>query len=136
MAALLARTVAGFGFLFLVVGLVVFGAAGTTVYWQAWALIGVFAGCSGLITAWLWAHDKALLERRVKAGPGAESDPMQNLVQALAGIVFLASFAAPGLDHRLGWSKVPIAVVIAGDVLVAVGFWIVFLVFREHSFTS
>jgi protein-S-isoprenylcysteine O-methyltransferase Ste14 len=136
MAALLVRTIARFGFLFLVMGLVVFGAAGTTGYWQAWVLIGVFAGCSGLITAWLWAHDKALLERRVRAGPGAESDPMQNVVQALAGIVFLATFAIPGLDHRLGWSKVPIAIVVAGDVLVAVGFWIVFQVFRENSFTS
>jgi protein-S-isoprenylcysteine O-methyltransferase Ste14 len=136
LAALLARTIAGFGFLLLVMGLVVFGAAGTTGYWQGWAVIGVFAGCSGLITVWLWGHDKALLERRVKAGPGAESDPMQNIVQALAGIVFLATFAVPGLDHRLGWSKVPIAVVVAGDVLVALGFWVVFLVFRENSFTS
>ena len=35
---------------------------------------------------------------------------MQNIVQALAGIVFLATIGAPGLDHRFGWSHVPLAV--------------------------
>ena len=136
MFSLLVRTLAGFGALFTVMGLVIFGAAGTTSYWQGWLLIAVFAGCSGPITVWLWGHDKALLERRVRAGPGAEADPMQNLVQALAGIVFLATFAVPGLDHRFAWSEVPLALAIAGDGPVAAGFVIVFLVFRENSFTS
>jgi protein-S-isoprenylcysteine O-methyltransferase Ste14 len=134
--ALLARTVAGFVFLFAVMGLVIFGAAGSMEFWPGWGLIGVFAGCSGLITVWLWRHDKALLERRVKAGPGAEADPMQNVVQALAGIVFLAALAVPGLDHRFGWSNVPIVVVVAGDLLVGAGFLVVFLVFRANTFTS
>jgi protein-S-isoprenylcysteine O-methyltransferase Ste14 len=136
MAALLIRTIAGFVFLFVAMGVVVFGAAGTLRLWQGWALIGVFAGCSGLITVWLWGHDKALLERRVKAGPGSESDPMQNVVQALAGIIFLATLAIPGLDHRFGWSAVPPPIAIAGDVLIAIGFWGVFLVFRANTFTA
>jgi protein-S-isoprenylcysteine O-methyltransferase Ste14 len=133
---LLIRTIAGFVFLFVVMGLVVFGAAGTLNLWQGWALIGVFAGCSGVITVWLWGHDKALLERRVKAGPGAESDPMQNVVQSLAGVIFLGTLAIPGLDHRFGWSAVPTAVAVAGDVLIAIGFWIVFLVFRANTYTA
>ena len=136
MAALLARTIAGFVFLFTVMGLVILGAAGTVYFWQGWAMIATFAACSGLITVWLWRHDKALLERRTKAGPGAEADPMQNVVQALAGIVFLAMIAVPGLDHRFGWSAVPIVGVVAGDLLIAVGFLIVFLVFRANTFTS
>jgi len=71
-------------------------------------MLASFFGCAGVITVWLWVHDKALLERRVmKAGPGSEADPMQNVVQALAGLVFLAIIAAPGLDRRFGWSDVP-----------------------------
>jgi protein-S-isoprenylcysteine O-methyltransferase Ste14 len=136
MAALLVRTLAGFVFLFAVMGGVIFGAAGGVDFWQGWALIGVFAGCSGLITVWLWRHDKALLERRVKAGPGAETDPAQNLIQALAGVIFLATFAVPGLDHRFGWSHVPAPIALLGDLLVVVGFLVVFFVFRENSFTS
>jgi protein-S-isoprenylcysteine O-methyltransferase Ste14 len=135
MVSLLVRTVAGFVALFAVMGLVVFGSAGS-LFWQGWGLIGVFAGCSGLITLWLWGHDKALLERRVKAGPGTEADPAQNVIQSLAGVIFLATLALPGLDHRFGWSHIPVAVVLVGDGLGALGFAIVFLVFRENTYTA
>jgi protein-S-isoprenylcysteine O-methyltransferase Ste14 len=133
---LLARAFAGFAFLFAVIALVLFGAAGTLHYGRAWVLLAVFFGSSAIITVWLWFRDKALLERRVKAGPGSEPDPMQNVVQALAGIVFLSIIAMPGLDRRFGWSHMPLAVSLAGDVLVALGFLIVFLTFRENSFTA
>lgn len=103
---LLARALAGFIFLFLVIASVLFGLAGTLHDGRALVTLAVFFGCAGGITIWLWFRDKALLERRVKAGPGAESDPMQNIVQALAGLAFLATFAVPGLDKRLGWSNV------------------------------
>ncbi len=133
---LAAQTIAGFAFLFAAMGGCVFGAAGTMAYWQGWGLLGVFVGCSGLITIWLWFHDKALLARRVKAGPGREPDPVQNVVQALAGLVFLGSIGLPALDHRFGWSHLPLAAEVVGDALVAVGFLVVFLVFRENSFTA
>ena len=42
----------------------------------------------------------------------------------------------PALDHRFAWSHPPVAVEIAGDVLVAVGFFVVYRVFRENSFTA
>jgi protein-S-isoprenylcysteine O-methyltransferase Ste14 len=134
--SLLVRTLAGFVFLFAMMGLVIFAAAGSLGYWQGWLLIGVFAGASGVITAWLWGHDKSLLERRVQAGPTAETDPAQKVVQALASVVFLATLALPALDHRFGWSNVPAAVVLLGDGLVVLGFLVVFLVFRENTFTS
>jgi protein-S-isoprenylcysteine O-methyltransferase Ste14 len=40
------------------------------------------------------------------------------------------------IDNRLGWSKVPVWMVLLGNVLVALGLYIVFLVFRENTFTS
>jgi protein-S-isoprenylcysteine O-methyltransferase Ste14 len=134
--SLLVRTLAGFGFLFAVMALVVFTAAGSLGYWQGWLLIGVFVGASGLITAWLWVHDKALLERRVKAGPTSEADPVQRRIQSLAGAVFLGALLVPALDHRFAWSRAPTWVVLAGAALVALGFLVVFLVFRENTFTS
>jgi len=133
---LLVRAFAGFAFLFAVIALVLFGSAGTLDHPRGWGALAVFFGCSALISVWLWFRDKALLERRVKAGPGSEPDPMQNVVQALAGLVFLAIFAVPGLDWRFGWSHMPLAVSIAGDVLVALGFLVVFVTFRENSFTA
>jgi protein-S-isoprenylcysteine O-methyltransferase Ste14 len=42
----------------------------------------------------------------------------------------------PGLDHRLHWSTVPTPLVLLGDVLVVVGFLIIFFVFKENSYTA
>jgi protein-S-isoprenylcysteine O-methyltransferase Ste14 len=133
---LLARALMGFIFLFLVIATVLFGLSGTLHDGRAWAMLAMFFGCAGIITVWLWFRDKALLERRVKAGPGSEPDPMQNVVQAVAGLVFLATVAVPGLDRRFGWSHAPLAVSLAGDGMIAIGFLIVFLTFRENTFTA
>ena len=133
---LLVRAFAGFIFLFAVIATVLFGSAGTLHDGRAWVMLAVFFGSAGIITVWLWFRDKALLERRVKAGPGSEPDPMQNVIQGLAGLVFLAIFAVPGLDVRFGWSHVPLAVSLIGDAMIAVGFLIVFLTFRENTFTA
>jgi len=121
---LLARAFAGFIFRFSVIASVLFGLAGTPHDGRAWVTLAVFFGCAGAITVWLWFRDKALLERRVKAWPGAEPDPMQNVVQTLAGFVVLATFAVPGLDKRMGWSNAPLAVSLVGDGMIAIGFLI------------
>jgi protein-S-isoprenylcysteine O-methyltransferase Ste14 len=42
----------------------------------------------------------------------------------------------PALDHHFGWSTVPRGGVVAGDVLVAIGFYLIFRVYRENTFTS
>lgn len=133
---LLTRAFAGFIFLFAVLASVLLGLAGTLHTWHGWVMLAVFFGCAGVITLWLWFHDKALLERRVKAGPGSEPDPVQNIVQGLAGLVFLATFAVPGLDIRFGWSHAPLAISLAGDGMIAIGFLIVFLTFRVNTFTA
>jgi protein-S-isoprenylcysteine O-methyltransferase Ste14 len=133
---LLVRAFLGFIFLFAVISIVLFGSAGTLHDARAWLTLAVFFGRAGAITVWLWLHDKALLERRVKAGPGAERDRLQNVVQALAGLVFLAIFAVPGFDRRFGWSHPSFAVSLAGAAMIAVGFAVVFLTFRENTFTS
>lgn len=133
---LLARAVVGYLFLFAVIATVFFGSAGALNDGRAWAMLAVFFGCAGAITVWLWFGDRALLERRVKAGPGSEPDPMQNRIQALAGLLFLATFAAAGLDRRFGWSHAPAGVSLAGDGMIALGFLIVFLTFRANTFTA
>lgn len=133
---LLARAFAGFTFLFVVIASVLFGSAGTLYDGRAWVMLAVFFGCAGLITVWLWFRDKALLERRVKAGPGSEPELIQNVIQGLAALVFLATFAVSGLDRRFGWSYVPFAISLTGDGLIALGFLIVFHTFHENTFTA
>lgn len=131
-----ARAWLGLIFLAVVAGVALFASAGTTDYWQAWVFLAIFLGASLLITDYLMKHDPALLERRVSAGPVAEKEATQKLIQLLASLGFIALLVVPGLDRRFGWSAVPLAVALLGDLLVASGFYIVFLVFKENTFTS
>lgn len=135
-AGLVVRALAGLTFLLAVIAGVLFIAAGTLHYWQAWAFLGVFAACAVAITIDLARRDPALLERRVKAGPAAEPSVTQKIVQSIASLAFLAIFAVAALDHRFGWSHLPAAAAIGGNVLVAIGFAIVFFVFRANTYTS
>jgi protein-S-isoprenylcysteine O-methyltransferase Ste14 len=130
------RAYQGLAQLLFVLAACVFGAAWSLAYWQGWLFLCVFGGAVTLITAHFLAHDPALIERRLKAGATAETQPRQKLVQAVASVVFLALLVVPGLDHRFGWSHVPVPVAVAGDVLVALGLLIVFFVFRANSYTS
>lgn len=123
-------------FLAIVMGLLLFGGAGTLRYWQAWGYLAVFFGASILITIYLAKNDPALLKRRLSGGPTAEKETSQRIIMVFASIGFVALLVVPALDHRFAWSSVPLYLVIAGDALTAVGFYIVFLVYKENSFTS
>jgi protein-S-isoprenylcysteine O-methyltransferase Ste14 len=105
-------------------------------YWQAWAFLTLFSASVMAITLYLAKYDPKLLERRTKAGPGAERRFRQNIIQALAALSFAAVLIIPANDHRYGWSAMPWWMSLAGDAVVALGLFIVFLVFKENSFTS
>jgi protein-S-isoprenylcysteine O-methyltransferase Ste14 len=136
MTAVSRRAAAGSAFLFAVLGAALFGPARSFDYWQAWVFLAVFATAGAAITVDLARRDPALLARRVQAGPAAEPTPRQKWIQGFASLAYLAVFVVAGFDHREGWSRVPMAAVVAGDALVAVGMFVVFRVFRANSFTS
>ena len=119
-----------------VMGLLLFVPAKTVHYWQAWAYLSIFTGASVLTTLYLIRKDPALLERRMSGGPMAEKAPAQKFIMLCTSIGFIALLVVPALDHRFGWSTVPLDAVIAGDVLVAIGFYLISLVYRENTFTS
>ena len=133
---MLAKTIAGFLELAVFLALLLFLPAWTLHYRQAWTYLAVFLGSSLLISIDLWFRDRQLLERRLKAGPGAEGRKGQNWIQVLASICFAALLVIPALDHRFGWSRVPVAVTVIGNLMVVAGFLIVYLVFRVNTFTA
>lgn len=79
------------------------------------------------ITLYLMKKDPQLLTRRVYAGPTAEKETSQTIIQFITAIMFIAMLVVPALDHRFAWSTVPLSVAVSGDVLVALGFLIIFL---------
>jgi protein-S-isoprenylcysteine O-methyltransferase Ste14 len=134
MNTLAQKTISGFIQLILGLGALLFVPAWTFDFWQAWVYLLVFAASAISITAWLWKHDPRLLAGRVNAGPGAETSKNQNLIQVCASIAFAGMMIVPSLDHRFFGSDIPLLGVLAGDALVALGFLIVFMVFRENSY--
>ena len=132
---LIVKTISGFAFLMLVLAIALFLPAGSFSFWQAWVYLAVFAGCTILITIYLVNNDRELLAGRVQAGPVAETQKTQQIIQSLASLFFVSLFVVPALDFRFGWSNVPPVVSLISDGLVALGFYFVFLVFRENSYT-
>jgi protein-S-isoprenylcysteine O-methyltransferase Ste14 len=124
------------GFTALVMGGLLFITAGTARYWQAWAFLTVFFSAATAHTLYLMKHDPALLQRRVSGGPTAEKEPQQRIIMAFTSLGFIALLVVPALDRRLGWSALPAAAVVGGDVLVLVGYYFIFRVFKENTFTS
>jgi protein-S-isoprenylcysteine O-methyltransferase Ste14 len=134
--ALAAKAWLALAILTLVMSLLLFIPAGTVHYWQAWIYLSIFTGASMLTTLYLINKDPALLQRRMSGGPTAEKRGAQKIIMLFTSAGFIALLVVPSLDHRFGWSHVPVGVVIASDVLVALGFYFIFLVYRENTFTS
>jgi protein-S-isoprenylcysteine O-methyltransferase Ste14 len=130
------KALAGLLQLVVLMAAMLFIPAWTLDYWQGWILIGLFLTSALTITIYLMKNDPKLLERRIKAGPSAEQEKSQKIIQSLAALAFLATFVVSAFDHRFGWSSVPLSIVVLGDVLVVFGFYLVFLVFKENTFAS
>jgi protein-S-isoprenylcysteine O-methyltransferase Ste14 len=119
-----------------VFGLLVFWPAGTFDYWQGWAFIAVFAAATTIPSLYLAATDPAALRRRMQAGPAAETRPLQKLIISFAFASLGATIVLSALDFRFGWSSVPAAISVIGDVLVALGLGIAMLVVIQNSYAS
>jgi protein-S-isoprenylcysteine O-methyltransferase Ste14 len=119
-----------------VFGLLVFWPAGTFDYWQGWAFIVVFAAATTIPSLYLAATNPAALKRRMQAGPTAETRPLQKLIISFAFLSLGATIVLSALDFRFGWSAVPAAISVVGDVLVAVGLGIAMLVTIQNGYAS
>jgi len=117
-------------------GLLVFWPAGTFDYWQGWAFIAVFAAATTIPSIYLAVTNPAALKRRMQAGPAAENRPLQKVIISVAFLSMGATMVVSALDFRFGWSAVPAAISVAGDVLVAVGLGIAMLTTIQNSYAS
>ena len=135
MHAVLRVTGLGIGQL-VAIGLLLFIPAGTFNYWQAWAFLAVFAVAAWIPSIYLQVTDPVVLQRRMRSGPIAEGRTVQKLVMlGLYGSLAAISVVS-GLDHRFGWSSIPTALSLMGDVVVAVGLGVVVLVAVQNSYAS
>jgi protein-S-isoprenylcysteine O-methyltransferase Ste14 len=131
---LISQTLSTFVIGAVALGLLLFLPAGTFNYWQAWLLIVVFMTSVTMIGLYLSLKDPALLERRKKFGPTKEQSTTQKIAISIGVLTLLGVFVFSALGHRFAWSPVPAYGSLAGDALVALGFFINLLVFKENSY--
>lgn len=117
-------------------GLLVFMPAGTFDYWRGWAFIAVFAAATSIPSFYLALTNPEALRRRMQAGPGAETRPVQKLIMAVAFVCMGAVIVVSALDFRFGWSTVPAVVSISGLVLIAAGLTIAMLVTIQNGYAA
>ena len=126
-----------FGLVELVVfGLMLFFPAGTFDYWQAWVFLVVVVLSAWIPTIYLQRKNPVVLERRMRGGPAAETRTAQKVVIGGLYLSLAAMVVVSVLDHRFGWSPVPTAICLVGDVLVAVGLGVVVLVIIQNSYAA
>jgi protein-S-isoprenylcysteine O-methyltransferase Ste14 len=107
--------------------------AGTLDYWQAWVYLAVLLIPFALVVRYFIKNNPDFLERRMQM---RERESAQRRIISLSFLWFFLAFVLPGLDRRFGWSDVPVAVVIAADLLVLLGYGIVVMVFRENQYAG
>lgn len=119
-----------------VFGLMVFLAAFTFDYWQAWVFLAVYAVSAWLPSIYLLRTNPVALQRRMRGGPAAETRTVQKFVMGGVWVSLAATLVVSALDHRFGWSAVPTAMCLVGDVLVAAGLGVVMLVVIQNSYAA
>lgn len=117
----------------LILWAVFFLPAGTLAYWEAWAYSAVIIVPMLFAFAYLLRHSPELLERRLRM---KEKEPRQRRIVAISYPFYVLAFMLPGLDRRFDWSSVPVAAVLGADVLVMIGYGVIFLALRENSHAS
>jgi len=118
---------------FIVIGLMLFLPAGSFAYWQGWLFIFTLFMPVSFVVSYLLKHDPTLLIRRMQY---KEKEAKQKIIVQITGLIFFIGITVPGLDYRYGWSHVPVWLVIVSNLLMLIGYILVFLVFKENSYTS
>src|SRR5262245_2418294 len=121
---------------FVVFGLLLFLPVWTLDYWQAWVFIAVFTLSTSVPSLYLALRDPAALERRLHAGPAAETRTVQKVIASIAFLSLPAVMVFSAFDHRFGWSPVALAVSIIGDALVALGLGISMFVVIQNRYAA
>ena len=121
---------------FVVFGSMLFLPAGTVNYWQAWVFLAVVAIAAWAPSIYVLRTNPGAIQARMRGGPTAETRRAQKVVIAGLYMSLAAMVVVSALDHRFGWSAVPTAICLFGDVVVAVGLGVVALVIVQNSYAA
>ena len=117
----------------LIIALVLCLSAWNLKYWEAWAFIIVLGIPMFIFGVYIFKHDPAFLERRMRT---KETRKGQKLIIKLSILPYLLVFIIPGFDKRLGWSEMPLAVKIIGLICLLFSYLMILKVFLTNSYAG
>jgi protein-S-isoprenylcysteine O-methyltransferase Ste14 len=120
----------------LVVAAILFGAAGTFDWPQAWIYLAFASVLSFAGGFWLARRDPGLLAERLGSLIQRDQKRWDKLLMAVMLTVWIAWLILIGLDRRYGWSEVPLAFQALGFALLCIGSYLVFLTFKANSYAA
>ncbi len=133
MKALISKIIKRFSLLPVVLGLLVLAPAGTFDFWQFYVYTGILIIPMTSVLFYFLKKYPMFLERRTRA---EEKEKAQKIIQIVFSTVFLFGFIVPGLDKRFGWSEIPVYMVLMADIVILLGYLLIFFVFRQNSYAS
>ncbi|OFX90083.1 MAG: hypothetical protein A2W99_17305 [Bacteroidetes bacterium GWF2_33_16] len=107
--------------------------AGSWKFWEAWIYSFALFIPMIITLSYLVKNDPALLQRRLRT---KEREKNQKIIVRLFRLPFILGFLLPGIDYRYNWSEVPTLLVLLANIMVLLGYFLIFFVFRENSYTS
>jgi protein-S-isoprenylcysteine O-methyltransferase Ste14 len=114
-------------------GAVVFIPAGSLKFWQGWVYLTIWIVPVLVFFLYFYKHDPELVERRLR---WREKVREQKILMRLFRVTVVALFLLPGLDHRFGWSHLPLWLTILSQAFVLGGWVMVFWVMKTNRFAA
>ena len=117
----------------LLVGTMLFWPAGGFDYLNGWLFCALLFVPMLILGAVLFVKSPDLLRKRLDS---REKEKTQQGVIAWSGLFFFVGFVLSGLDHRFGWSHVPMWLVITASVILLISYALYAEVMRENAYLS
>ncbi|RPI16382.1 MAG: isoprenylcysteine carboxylmethyltransferase family protein [Ignavibacteriae bacterium] len=129
------KAIKGITIMLIAWALIIFLTAWSLKYWQGWVYWSLWVVWSIIVIPYFMKKDPKFIERRL-SGASKEEGKARKLVHRLMAVFSFIMIAFAGIDFQFHLSNIPVYLVIAADILIGIGFWIIFLTFKENSYAS
>ena len=118
-------------------GVILFGAAGTLDWPEAWIYLALTAAMSFGGGLWLARHDPALLRERLGSLIQRDQKRWDKILMPVMLVLWTGWLILMALDaKRFHWSEIPPSLHIMGVVLIGLGCYVVWLTFKANSYAA
>jgi protein-S-isoprenylcysteine O-methyltransferase Ste14 len=130
---LMTKIILRFSFFIILMGLLILLPAGTFNYWQVYLYLAVIVFPMMFVLSFFLKNDPRFIERRIRT---KEKEKQQKFIQITFSFFFFSGYIVSGLDKRFGWSDIPSDIVILADIVILLGYLMVYFVFKQNRYAS